>query len=455
MASGLPPDIVQQIMQAERIPVQRMEMRKANIQERQSLVDELIGKVEGVRTKLNDVRTARNLREFRTETREDVATVDVDRNVAIPGNYQLSVERLAQRSSAMSSGFASRSDSYIGVGYIQYRLPSGESQQIYVDRSNASLDGVMRLINGDPSNGLTANIVNDGSGSDKPWRLILNLEESGDENRAEFPKFYFVDGEDDFFLEFERPAHDAVVKLNGFRIEVPNNSASELIPGVTINLNKAAPGEEFTVQIVEDVEAVSEKVKEVVDEINQMLQFIETQKQVDENTDTTRTLGGDSILQTLESRIRSVVFQGIETEFGTYRLGDLGVTFQRSGLLELDTDQFESKLSQNYQMVEQVLTGRYIDGGQKINGAFDNLRNFVDQVLQTPDGALRSRRRGLQSNIDQMDRRIEQRERMLAQREDNLKNRFARLEGQMARIQSQSAGLAGLGGGGGGIEQLL
>lgn len=455
IASGLPPDIVQQIMQAEQIPIQRMEDRKIRVMERQGLVDQLIGKVEGLRTTLNENSSARQMREFRVETREDIASVDVDSNVARAGTYQFEVERLAQRSSAMSSGFASRTDSYVGVGFIQYSLPNGDRKEIYVNRNNASLEGIARLINDDQDNGLTANIVNDGSGSDKPWRLILNLEDSGDENRANFPHFYFVDGEDDFFLEFERPAHDAVIKLNGFKLELPSNRTTELIPGVTINLNKASPGDEFTIQITEDIEAVTDRFEGIVSEINKVIDFIEGQKTMDENTDTTRTLGGDLILQTLESRIRAVVFQDIQTEFGTRRLGDLGVSFQRNGRLELDRQTFESKLSENYQMVEQVLTGQYQAGGTKINGALDNLRQFTDQVLQSPDGALRSRRRTLQNNIDQIDRRIEQRERILERREENLKNRFARLEGEMARIQSQSSGLAGFGGAGSPIDQLL
>lgn len=313
----------------------------------------------------------------------------------------------------------------------------------------------MRLINNDPENGLTANIVNDGSGSRNPWRLILNLDETGDENRASFPQFYFVDGENDFYLEFERPAHDAVIKFNGFPIELPANSTTDLIPGVTLNLNKAAPGEEFTIQITEDTQAISERVTGIVDELNNVLQFIEEQKQMDENTDTSRTLGGDIILQTLESRIRGAVFQDIQTDYGRFRLGDLGVTFQRNGLVSLDESTFERKLSENYQLVEQVLTGTFRDG-VKTDGALDHLRRFSDQVLQAPDGALRSRRRSVQSNIDQIDRRIEQRERILERREENLKNRFARLESQIGRLQSQSAGVQSLAAaGGGGIQSLL
>ena len=51
---------------------------------------------------------------------------------------------------------------------------------------------------------------------------------------------------------------------------------------------------------------------------------------MDESTDTSRTLGGDLILQTLESRIRNVVFKPVLTRNGTARLGDLGIKFEKS-----------------------------------------------------------------------------------------------------------------------------
>jgi flagellar hook-associated protein 2 len=46
---------------------------------------------------------------------------------------------------------------------------------------------------------MSATVVNDGTGSDTPWKLLLSLKETGEGQKAEFPYLYFVDGEDDFF----------------------------------------------------------------------------------------------------------------------------------------------------------------------------------------------------------------------------------------------------------------
>ena len=114
------------------------------------------------------------------------------------------------------------------------------------------------------------------------------------------------------------------------------------------------------------------KIDDLVANINNVISFIKEQNNMDENTDTSETLGGDITLQTLESRIRSTIFKNIETEFGPRRIGDLGLTFQKDGTLKLDTDKFKSKLDQNLKEVTQIINGRYlgiVEG--KVKGLFE------------------------------------------------------------------------------------
>jgi flagellar hook-associated protein 2 len=442
--TGLPKDIVKQIIAAERLPVQKMQARKADQESRKVLITELTSLVEAIRGDLAKNPNSRSLRELKVDTREDLVGVTIDKNIATPGVYQIEVVDLAQKSSGMSSAFADKDDSDIGVGFIQYTLPDGETKEIYIDSDNASLSGVAKLINQDDELGITATVVNDGSGADEAFRLILSLRNTGDDQKAEFPYFYFVDGDQDLYLEFEREAHDAKVKLDGFEIEAPENKILELIPGVTIDLKKAAPGEEFTIKIDEDVQKVTEKIVTLVDKINAVLQFIKSQNTLDANTNTKNTLGGDSLLQSLEGRIRKLMFNTFETSKGTARIGDIGVTFQKDGLLKFDVKKFEGKVSSDYKFVSDLLTGQFVDG-KKIVGFMDNLNTTVSQALRVPDGLLTSRKKGIQSKIDQIDRRITQKERHLEQKENNLKQKFSRLEGTIARIKNQGSGLAALG----------
>ncbi len=421
-----------------------MEARKEKIMNKKDLIGQLIGLVEKLRGDLALTQNARNLRELTVDTNEDIVKVSLDKNIANPSNVQMEVLQLAQKSSAMSSGFSDKDESYVGVGFIRFNMPDGSEREIYVDSDNSSLTGIAKLINRDTENGMRANVINDGSDSDAPWRLIMSLEDTGDGNKAEFPYFYFVDGEDDFYVEFEREARDAKIKVDGFEIELSENQAKDIIPGVTIDLKKAKPGEEFSINISEDSEAITGKINGIVEKINDVLKFIHKQNTLDEKSDTSRTLGGDLILQTLESRLRGVIFKDVSTTFGTKRFGNLGVSFQRDGNLKLEQKKFDAVTSENYKMVSEVLTGRYSEEEGKVLGFLGHLDHITNQLLQFPNGLLQSRNKGLQSNIDQIDRRIVNKERMISQKEQNLKQRFARLEGMISKIKSSGAGLQGL-----------
>ena len=449
IATGLPKDIVKQIMSAEQIPVQNMEKQKSKINDKKTLVDQLYKMVDDIRGNLAVNANARALRELKVDTNNEIVGVSTDKNRAVPGTYQLEVSALAQKSSAMSTGFEDKDKSYVGVGFIQYKLPTGETKDIYVDSDNASLAGIAKLINKDTSLGITANVINDGSGSDTPWRLVLGLNKTGDENLAEFPYFYFVDGDQDFQLEFQREAHNAKIKLDGFEIEAPENKLADIIPGVTLDLKKAKPGEEFSLKITEDNEAVGTKVTDLVTKLNAVLKFIKEQNTIDDKTDTSRTLGGDIMLQSLEGRIHAAVFKDVKTDNGFHRVGELGLSFSRDGILEFDQKKFQAAIGANYNQVSQILTGTFTDEGGKTEGFMDNLNNTVGTALRSPDGLIQSRKKGLQSSIEQIDRRISQKQKYLEEKEKNLKDKFSRLEGTISRIKSQGAGVASLGGGGG------
>ncbi len=422
-----------------------METRKSKINDKKALLQQLTSHVENMRGEILKNKNARSLRELAINTGDNKdINVTADKNVADPGKYQLEVIQLAKKSSAFSSGVEDKDKTYVGVGYIKAILPNGDKKEIYVDEKHANLTGIAKLINGEAELGMKATVVNDGKGEDEPWRLMISMSDTGDNNKVEFPYLYLVDGEVDIYFEQERPAQDAKIKLDGFEIEVPGNKITDVIPGVTIDLKKANPGEEITVEITEDIQKIGGKISGLVDNINNVLKFIKEQNSLDEKTDTTRTLGGDSTLTTIESRIRSAVFATIQTDSGPMRVGDLGLTFQRDGLLKLDQAKLESALSKDYKAVTQVLTGKYNpEGGGKTNGFIDILDETAKILLAQPSGVLPNRKGGLQSQMNQIDRQIANRQRIIQQKEEVLKAKFARLEETISKIRGQGAGLAG------------
>jgi len=309
------------------------------------------------------------------------------------------------------------------------------------------LSGVARLINSTPNIGMKANVINDGTGSENPWRILISMEDTGVDKRAEFPYLYFVDGENDFYIDKEREADNAVVRLDGFQIEAPSNQIASLIPGLNIELNRAEAGKEFNLKVSNDIPSSSAKVYEIVDSINAVLKFINVQNAMDKNTDTSRTLGGDVLLQNVEHKLRSLIFKPIETDYGPKRISDLGVTFQKDGLLAIDKNKFEAKITANFREVAQILYGKNGDKTLKSPGFINNIDGFVKETLRVPDGTVHLKRKSLRESIDSIDKKIENTDRVIGQKEINLRNKFANLEREISKIKGQGNGIASIGGG--------
>lgn len=443
IATGLPKDLVQRLVEAEREPIKQLEVRKKNEEAKLKLAQDLNKRVSDIGAGVKDLTRFRSFRDLMAVNgRPDIMDVSVDKNTAEPGNYQIEVVQMAGRSSMMSNGLENPDEIQIGAGYFSYELPNGETKEVYVDPENSTLNGLAKLINNQKDLDLNAIVVDDGTGSDEPWRLIVTHNKSGEVNDAEFPSFYFLDGDEDFYLDKEKMAQNSLIKVNGFEVEFEGNKVSTLFPGVTLDLKDAAPGKEFTLKIQEDTKSIKGKVDGVVQKLNEVLSFIQSQNKLDKDSNTANTLGGDITLQTLEFKVRNLVLNPIMTEYGPVKMGDLGVVFNRSGLLDFNGDKLERMLNENFGAVSQFFVGTE-DGGD----GFANRLDLAARNLTRSEGVVSSRLEGIQRRIRDIDRQIENKERQIATTEQQLKDKFSKLESTMARLKAQQASVQGALGG--------
>lgn len=450
MASGLPKDLVQRLVEAEREPIRKLEMRKKDEEGRLKLVQDLSSRVNDIASSLKDLTRFRSFRDLMAvNSKPEIMDVSVDKNTAEPGSYQIEVMQLAGQSSMMSNGFPDPDDTQVGAGYFAYDLPSGETKEVYIDPDNSTLQGIARAINAQRDLDLNAIVVDDGTGSESPWRLIINHKATGEVNDAEFPDFYFVDGDEDFYLDQERMAQNSKIRVNGFEVEFEGNKVTTLLPGVTLDLKDAAPGKEFTLKIQEDTKSIRGKVEAMVQKLNEVLSFIQNQNKLDKDSNTRNTLGGDVTLQTLEYKVRSLVTTPLNTEFGPVRMQDLGVVFNRGGTLDFNGDKFEKTISENFGAVSQFFVGLE-DAG---DGFASRMENTV-RGMTRDEGVVHSRMDGIRRRIRDIDRQIEMKERQIEKTEQNLKEKFAKLEGTIANLKAQQASVAGALGGGGVLPGL-
>lgn len=438
MASGLPPNIVDQLMDAERIPVKNMEAQKGKEEDKLKLVNDLETKVRDITKNLGELTgTSGFLDKKLTSGDPNIIDGVVDPQTSSPGEYSFEVTQLAQKPAAISCGFPDKNVTQMGVGYIKFQTAEG-TKEVYINGSNTTLAGVAKQINSSNS-GLTAQVVEDRKDKDNPFRLIVSGVGTGSDKQVSFPKIYLLDGDQDMYFDETRPAQNAKVKIDGFEIELPDNKTTDLIPGVTLDLKQAAPGKTVRINIKENLEVISGKIKSFVDAYNAALGFIQSQHKLQmdgkEKNPKMGPLGGDSMLRTIESTLRRIVIDPQIAE-GTpvKRLSEIGIEFNRNGTLDFSADKFNKALAANPQGVAAFLRG---DGFN--TGFVSKVKREINGVLDGQWGAIANRKRGMDTKIKQINDRIDNKERQLVRKEEGLRQKFADLEQKMSGLNQQGS----------------
>lgn len=442
LASGLPPDLVDKLVEAERIPIKNIEKQKGKSENRLKLVQELETKLNAITGTIGTLASTKGFQDIKLVTGDpNIIQGTVDPGSGAKGNWNIEVVQLAQKSAAVTNGFPDKDRTTVGVGYFRFKGKDGW-QDVYINGSGNTLEGVANKINS-AGVGVRANVINDRSDKDYPYKLMIAGSDVGDENYIEYPTLYFLDGDQDIYFDDKREAKNGIVKVDGFEFQIADNVVKDVIPGVTLDLKQAAPGRSVNVSVKEDQQVVVGKIKSFVEAMNGVLQFIQSQNKLDEKTDTSQTLGGDSLLRSIESRMRRLIQDPIYGVAGNIkRLNQLGIQINRNGLLDYSEEKFNSILANDPVGVQQFFAG---DGFSM--GFVPQLKREISTVLNTAFGPIANRKRALQQKIDQADQNIANKEKQLTRKEETLRNKFAKLEETMSRLKTQGSALGGLGGG--------
>lgn len=424
-------------VQAERKPIQQLEERKSTIESKVNLLTDLASKVDSLKQSLPGVGTPFAIRELSLTSDDDkVITGTADKSLAEKGKHSIEVLQLAGSASALSNPLPDKTETKIGTGYITFTNKNGETQEIFIDDDNSTLEGVAGVINSSGT-GLRASVVNDNAGEEPAFRLLLKAEGVGTQSDVQFPEFYFSGGEDELYLESTREASNAVIKYQGFEIQSPTNELKDIIPGATLSLKGLTePGKPLTVSIEQDVPKTVSKVKDIVDKINQVFSFIQSQNKMDEKTDTSKTLGGDYGIRLAEDRLRSALQQNFLSDptKKIKSLGDLGLQFNKEGTLTFDEKKFQSTLEANFEDVVVLMAG-----DENSRGVIPSVLNAVSSISGAGGGVLTNQLQNYNNQIRTIDKNISTKEKQVERRAEALKNQLASAQSALNAMKSQSS----------------
>lgn len=277
--TGLPPNLVEQLIEAEKIPIKNMQTQKGKSENRMKLVTDIETKIGDIQSKIGELTNSRGFTDIKLNSSDpNVINGTVDPSLASSGNWTVEVVKLAEKAAAITNGFPDKDNTQLGVGYFRFQTAEGE-KSVYIKGDNNTLEGAAKSINA-AHVGVRASIINDRKDTDNPFKIVLSAEGVGAEKGIEYPTLYFLDGDQDLYFDSKKEATNGTVKVDGFEFDISDNNLKDLIPGINLELKKASPGNPVTLSVKEDHEVIVGKVKGFVDSMNAVLSFIQAQNKL-------------------------------------------------------------------------------------------------------------------------------------------------------------------------------
>ncbi len=390
--------LVEKLTAAEREPVEnRLNLREVQIEADVSAFDTLKGAVTDLQAKLSGLTSLKDFAvRSATSSNEDVFTVSAT-NTAVPGSSTIKVERLASTHKLVSTDFA---DGNTAVGQGDLTLSVGSNSfTVTIDSSNNTLYGIRDAINDSANNtGVTASILtvdDPGSPGSTVSKLVLTANNSGasnalsvtvandaDSNNTDMvglSQLVYVSGGTTNLTELNA-AQDALIKVDGFDVTSSSNTFSGVMPGVTINAVSADTANTYDLTISRDTAAVKTKVKDLVAALNAYKTTYDFLTEVDLEAQEAGLLTGDATARTINTQISRIVTSSVTQGTGNYSsLARIGITLSREGRYELDEDDLNTALNDDFDAVAELIAGD--------NGIAKALDDKLDSFLQS-DGII-------------------------------------------------------------------
>lgn len=229
-----------------------------------------------------------------------------------------------------------------------------------------------------------------------------------------------------------RPAADAEIVLgqgaSALTLHRSSNTVTDLLPGVTINLIKADPLTDVTVEAARDNTSVTKKVQDLVAGLNDTLSWIATNSKYDTSTQTGGPMVGDSGARQLSSDLISSMFS--QASGGTLSsAGQLGISVDRDGVYSVDEAKFTAALTSDPDGVAGVMNA--------IAGAVSG----VAKTAQATNGVLDVGKASTAANAKDLQTRIDDWDLKLTDIQARYSRTFSSLDVALGQLNSQKSWL--------------
>ncbi len=344
---------------------------------------------------------------------------------ATEGSWTVGVDNLGSSTAYVVSGFPSvadpNSDAYIS-GNTQTLLVDGNL--ITLHPAGQTLRAVVDEINKAAGTSVQASIVNVGSTSSPNYQLSLQSRKLGAIDLT------FSDDTLESGNTAAQRGSQAQYTVNGTTITTDSSTVT-LSPGVSLNLLQTTSSP-TTVSVSRNTGSLETVLNNFVAAFNSMNSELASQ-----HGKTTSALAGNSILSSANSSLRQLM--SAATPSGSFNsLYDLGLGFDSTGNLTLDSDQFHKATDGK---LDQVKTFFGTTDGP---GLLSNLNAIMDSVVKDGSGYLSNAIDTTTKSSAAEALHISDEQDRVDKFETDLRTRMAAADAAIAALQQQVTYLSGM-----------
>jgi len=440
VGSGLPLDeLLTDLRNNENQALALIQTKQVSAQNRLSAYGKIQSSIEALKTAAEKLGKDETYGALKTSASSEAFTASAT-NKAIAGQYDVQVQTLASAQTLVAGGVADRSQAIGQGGVLTIKLADGTEHTLDLEGVDTSIDGLLAAINNaDPSLGVRATVLNDGS--ENPHRLMLTSTATGTDAAVTSIE---VTGNSDpenalqALLGFEagvagnmqeQAASNATLTINGIAVTSQTNQVEGAIEGVTLNLAKAG-GESGTLKVERDDSAATQAVKDFVTAYNNLQNTIKSLTSYDVEAQQGSALTGDTLARRAQAQSRDAL-NGYLSE-GTLRtLSQMGITTNpSSGLLETDNDKLAAAVKDHLGDVRQLLAGE--------NGLAKRFTQMTGSFLGG-SGYIQTAKDGTDRNIKDLQKQYDDTSTRIDAKMENYRRQFTALDSMMAQMSSVSS----------------
>jgi len=219
-------------------------------------------------------------------------------------------------------------------------------------------------------------------------------------------------------------ATNARVRVDGFERESSSNSISDLIPGITLNLAKAAEGTTTTLTVSQDNSPLKINLQAFVAAYNASINLLTSSSAYDSKTNTASALTGDSLVRGLQQQLRSQLSANV------IDMKALGLTINTDGTMAFSSSTFDKAMAGNPNAAASLLGSKGKLGS--------SLSTILQSNLDSSTGTLSMRTDSLNKQIKKLEKDLDDLDARMDQVSARYTAQFTAMDSLVAQMQSTS-----------------